>query len=120
VSTDTLPAAWDALSDPTRRALLERLRDEGPLAAGELAEGFAVSRPAVSQHLAVLREASLVRVRAEGTRRVYSLDPSGLTALRAWVEGFWTVVLADYADEVRRRTAPPTTRQRTARRKATS
>ena len=119
MSTDTTDRAWDALADPTRRALLERLRDAGPSAAGELAEGFAISRPAVSQHLAVLLAASLVCVRPEGTRRVYSLDPAGLTAMRAWVEGFWTVVLADYADEVRRRTAPAA-RPAPRRRKATS
>lgn len=100
MTTDGL--VLDALGDPTRRALLERLRDHGPTSAGELAEGFAVSRPAVSQHLGVLRDAGLVRVRAEGTRRVYSLDPTGLAALRAWVEAFWSVVLSDYADEVRR------------------
>jgi DNA-binding transcriptional ArsR family regulator len=119
VSTDTT-SPWEALADPTRRALLERLRDRGPLAAGALAEGFAISRPAVSQHLAVLRDASLVQVRPEGTRRVYSLDPSGLTALRAWVEGFWTVVLADYADEVRRRTTSAPASWRTSRRKGPS
>ena len=94
---------FGALGDPTRRAILELLRENGPLAAGELAAGFEVSRPAVSQHLAVLREAELVRVRPEGTRRVYSLDPAGLAALHGWVEAFWTVVLTDYADEVRRR-----------------
>jgi DNA-binding transcriptional ArsR family regulator len=90
------------------------------MAAGELAEGFAISRPAVSQHLAVLREAALVQVRPEGTRRVYSLDPSGLAGLRAWVEGFWTVVLADYADEVRRRTPPAPASPRVPRRKGPS
>jgi DNA-binding transcriptional ArsR family regulator len=95
----------DALGDPTRRALLERLRDGGPAAAGELASGFAMSRPAVSQHLGVLRDAGLVRVQPEGVRRIYSLDPSGLAAVREWVEAFWTVVLDDYAAEVSRRTA---------------
>jgi DNA-binding transcriptional ArsR family regulator len=102
VKTDIAAPALDALGDATRRALLERLRDRGPLAAGQLAEGFAVSRPAISQHLAVLRDAGLVRVRVESTRRIYSLDPAGLSALRAWVEAFWSVVLTDYADEVRR------------------
>ena len=100
MTTDTSARTFDALGDPTRRAILELLRDRGPLSAGEVASGFDVSRPAVSQHLTVLREAALVRVRPEGTRRVYSLDPAGLTGLRAWVEGFWTVVLADFADEV--------------------
>jgi len=105
VKTDTSARTFDALGDPTRRAILELLRERGPLSAGEVAAGFDVSRPAVSQHLAVLREAELVRVRPEGTRRVYSLDPAGLTALRAWVEGFWTVVLADFAGEVHKRKA---------------
>ena len=105
MATDTSARTFDALGDPTRRAILELLRDRGPLSAGEVASGFDVSRPAVSQHLTVLREAALVRVRPEGTRRVYSLDPAGLTGLRAWVEGFWTVVLADFADEVHKRKA---------------
>jgi DNA-binding transcriptional ArsR family regulator len=109
VSTDTVLAA---LADPTRRALLERLRDGGPTRAGDLAAGLPVSRPAVSQHLGVLHDAGLVRVRPEGTSRVYSLDPEGLVGLRAWVEGFWTVVLADYADEVRRRTGTGAPRRR--------
>ena len=104
MTTDTHARTFDALGDPNRRAILELLRERGPLSAGEVASGFDVSRPAVSQHLAVLRDAGLVRVRPEGTRRVYSLDPAGLTGLRAWVEAFWTVVLTDYADEVRRRT----------------
>jgi DNA-binding transcriptional ArsR family regulator len=109
VSTD---AVLTALADPTRRSLLERLRDEGPTRAGDLATGLPISRPAVSQHLGVLHEAGLVQVRPEGTSRVYSIDPDGLVGLRAWVEGFWTGVLADYADEVRRRTrtGPPSRR----------
>ena len=106
MSTDTLAGAFDALGDPTRRRILELLRERGSMSAGEVAEGFTVSRPAVSQHLAVLRDAELVRVRPVGTRRLYSIDPSGLTAMRAWVEGFWTVVLSDFADEVRHRTGP--------------
>jgi DNA-binding transcriptional ArsR family regulator len=103
VSTDTAARTFDALGDPTRRAILELLRERGPLSAGEVAAGFHVSRPAVSQHLTVLREAGLVRVRPEGTRRLYSLDPTGLIGLRSWVEGFWTVILADFADEVHKR-----------------
>ena len=102
--SDRSATVLDALGDPTRRALLERLRDGGPAAAGELATGFDLSRPAVSQHLGVLRDAGLVRVQPEGVRRIYSLDPTGLAALRAWVEAFWTVVLDDYAAEVSRRT----------------
>ena len=108
MSTDTPANAFDALGDPTRRKILELLREQGSMSAGEVASGFSVSRPAVSQHLAVLRDAGLVRVRPDGTRRVYSIDPSGLIAMRAWVEGFWTVVLSDFADEVRHRTTGST------------
>jgi DNA-binding transcriptional ArsR family regulator len=80
--------ALSALGDPTRQAIFERLAD-GPLAVGELAATLPVSRPAVSQHLRVLKEAGLVRDRAAGTRRVYSLDPDGLDAVRAYFERFW-------------------------------
>ena len=93
-----------ALADPTRRAIFERLR-AGSRSVGELAQGLPVSRPAVSQHLRVLKDARLVRERAEGTRRFYSVDPAGLTALRGYLESFWTDVLAAYeraADEVGR------------------
>ncbi len=85
-----------ALSDPTRQALLERLR-EGPLSVGELARRLPVSQPAVSQHLRVLREAGLVTLRKDGARRIYSLDPTGLDELRAYVESFWSTVLDAYA-----------------------
>ena len=84
-----------ALADPTRRVIFERLRG-GAQSVGELASGLPVSRPAVSQHLRVLREARLVRERAEGTRRFYSIDPTGLAALRSYVESFWADVLAAY------------------------
>ena len=82
-----------ALADPTRRAVFERLR-EGPRPVGELAEGLPVSRPAVSQHLRVLKEAGLVTERKEGTRRLYQVDPRGLESLRAYFEDFWTDALA--------------------------
>lgn len=85
-----------ALADPTRRAIFERLVD-GPKAVGQLAEGLPVSRPAVSQHLKVLREAGLVVDRAVGTRRVYQLNPAGLGALRAWLDRFWDQALAAFA-----------------------
>lgn len=85
-----------ALADPTRRAIFERLAD-GPKAVGQLAEGLPVSRPAVSQHLKVLREAGLVVDRAVGTRRVYQLNPAGLGALRAWLDRFWDQALAAFA-----------------------
>lgn len=86
----------DALGDPTRRAIFERLR-RGPAAVGELARGLPVSRPAVSQHLRVLREAGLVRDRPSGARRVYSVAPEGLAELRAYVEGFWADALDAFA-----------------------
>lgn len=89
--------AINALDDPTRRLLLERLTN-GPRSAGELAEGLPMSRPAVSQHLRVLREARLVVERREGTRRVYRLDPRGLTQLRAYFDDFWQRAMADYKD----------------------
>ena len=78
----------DALGDPTRRAVLEQLRT-GPLSVGEIAAGLPVSRPAVSQHLRVLKGAGLVTERKQGTRHLYRVDPDGLAQLRAWVEGFW-------------------------------
>ncbi len=94
-------AAFAALADPTRRRVFERLAS-GPAAVGTLAEGLPVSRPAVSQHLKVLREAGLVSDRPEGTRRVYQIDPKGLGALRAWLDQFWAVALEAYAAEVER------------------
>ncbi|MCX5287088.1 MULTISPECIES: helix-turn-helix transcriptional regulator [unclassified Streptomyces] len=92
----TYEDALSALADPTRRAIFERLVD-GPKAVGQLAEGLPVSRPAVSQHLKVLREAGLVVDRAVGTRRVYQLNPAGLGALRAWLDRFWDQALAAFA-----------------------
>ncbi|ORW23201.1 ArsR/SmtB family transcription factor [Mycobacterium palustre] len=90
---------WLALADGTRRAIVERLA-HGPAAVGELARELPVSRPAVSQHLKVLKSAGLVRDRAAGTRRVYQLDPTGLEALRADLDRFWTQALAGYAQAV--------------------
>ena len=84
-----------ALGDPTRRAIFERLGRE-PLAVGELARELPVSRPAVSQHLKVLKDAGLVTDRAEGTRRIYQLDPAGVGALRAYLDQFWSDALAAY------------------------
>ena len=80
-------AALAALADPTRRAIFERLR-AGPRAVGEIAHGLPVTRPAVSQHLAVLKAAGLVKDQADGTRRVYEIDPKGLGAIRAWLDQF--------------------------------
>jgi DNA-binding transcriptional ArsR family regulator len=93
--------AFGALADPTRRQVFERLAD-GPRAVGELAEGLPVSRPAVSQHLKVLKEAGLVTDRAEGTRRVYQIDPHGLGQIRAWFDRFWDDALEAFAAEAER------------------
>ena len=84
-----------ALADPTRRAVFERLR-EGPRPVGELARDLPVSRPAVSQHLRVLKDAGLVTERKEGTRRLYRIDPAGITAVRDYFDGFWTDALAAF------------------------
>jgi len=92
-------ARFAALSDPTRRHIFERL-EAGGRSVGELAKGLPVSRPAVSQHLKVLKEAGLVAGRAEGTRRVYHIDPKGLAAMRAWLDRFWTTALDNFAAEV--------------------
>jgi DNA-binding transcriptional ArsR family regulator len=93
--------ALAALSDPTRRQVFERLRTGG-LAVGEIARNLPVSRPAVSQHLKVLKDAGLVADRADGTRRVYYIDPKGLAAMRAWLDQFWDVALQSFAAEVAR------------------
>ncbi|HTE61916.1 MAG TPA: metalloregulator ArsR/SmtB family transcription factor [Solirubrobacteraceae bacterium] len=86
---------WTALGDPTRRAIFERLADR-PRAVGELASELPVSRPAVSQHLKVLKDAGLVVDRPAGTRRIYQLDPDGVGALRADLDRFWNKSLAAY------------------------
>ena len=85
----------EALGDPTRRAIFERLA-ERPLAVGELASELPVSRPAVSQHLKVLKQAGLVTDRPAGTRRIYQLDPDGVAALRDYLDGFWNRSLAAF------------------------
>ena len=94
--------ALAALADPTRRRIFERLRS-GPQAVGALARRMPVSRPAVSQHLKVLKEAGLVADRPDGTRRVYYIDPDGLGALRAWVDQFWDRALENFQAEVESR-----------------
>jgi DNA-binding transcriptional ArsR family regulator len=91
--------AWDALGDRTRRTIIERLA-ERPRAVGELADDLPVSRPAVSQHLKVLKEAGLVTERAAGTRRIYRLNPVGVGALRDQLDTFWSRALATYKDTV--------------------
>ncbi len=87
--------AFQALADPTRRTIFERLR-HGPMPVGKLAEGLPVSRPAVSQHLRVLRAARLVRERQVGTRRLYSVNVDGLADLRAYLDVFWGDALARF------------------------
>jgi DNA-binding transcriptional ArsR family regulator len=94
-------AAFAALSDPTRRSVLERLA-LGPRAVGEIAEGLPVSRPAVSQHLKVLKEAGLVSDRQDGARRIYAIDPNGLGAMRAWLDQFWDTALLAFKAEAER------------------
>jgi DNA-binding transcriptional ArsR family regulator len=95
--------AWTALGDPTRRAIFERLVD-GPHAVGELAVDLPVSRPAVSQHLKVLKAAGLVVDRPEGKQRIYEVDRDGLEALRAELDRFWSKTLAAYKEVVERPT----------------
>ena len=87
--------ALQALGDPTRRSDLVELRD-GPRAVGEIAARLPVSRPAVSQHLRVLKEAGLVTERQNGTRRLYRVDPDGLAEVREYLEGFWEEALANF------------------------
>jgi DNA-binding transcriptional ArsR family regulator len=87
--------AWTALGDPTRKAIFELLADR-PRAVGELAGELPVTRPAVSQHLKVLKQAGLVADRAVGTRRIYHVDPDGLAVLRADLERFWGKTLTGY------------------------
>jgi DNA-binding transcriptional ArsR family regulator len=91
--------ALACLADPTRRRIFERLRS-GPAPVGVVARGLPVSRPAVSQHLKVLKEAGLVNDRPEGTRRVYYIDPDGLGELRAWLDQFWTAALDSFKQEL--------------------
>jgi DNA-binding transcriptional ArsR family regulator len=93
--------AIGALGDPTRRAIFEQL-GEAPRAVGELAAGLPVSRPAVSQHLRVLKSAGLVREHRDGTRRIYALAPEGLAELRSYFERFWTQALDSFKAEAER------------------
>ncbi len=93
--------ALAALSDPTRREIFERLA-KGPRAVSDLAAGLAVSRPAVSQHLKVLKSSGLVSDRALGTRRIYQIDPKGLGQIRRWLDQFWDLSLESFRNEVER------------------
>ena len=90
---------FTALSDPTRRIVLEALKGK-PRTVADIASQVPVSRPAVSQHLKILQEAGLVKVRAQGTRRFYSLRREGLDELRKYIDGFWEDVLASYAANI--------------------
>ena len=98
----------DALGDQTRRAILSRLVEEGPLAVGALARDFPMSRPAISQHLRVLKDAGLVSDRASGARRLYAVNPAAIESLRAHFDRFWARALAAFKrrveQESRRRT----------------
>ena len=93
--------AFAALADPTRRDVFERLA-AGPRAVGDLARELPVSRPAVSQHLKVLKEAGLVSDRPDGARRIYQIDPQGLGQMRAWLDRFWDQALDAFKAEVDR------------------
>jgi DNA-binding transcriptional ArsR family regulator len=92
-------AAFLALADPTRQRVFEQLR-RGPKSVGTIAAHMPVSRPAVSQHLGVLKKAGLVVDRAEGTRRVYYIDPKGLGAIRKWLDQFWDEALSAFQSEL--------------------
>jgi DNA-binding transcriptional ArsR family regulator len=105
VPTDEGPVLV-ALADGTRRAVFELVAD-APRSVAEIAAALPISRPAVSQHLRVLKEARLVTVRPEGTRRIYSVDPQGLTAVREYLDRFWSTALAAYAREVGRTVPQP-------------
>ena len=94
--------AFDALGDRTRREIFERL-SAGPRAVGELARELPVSRPAVSQHLKVLKAAGLVNDRADGNRRVYQIDSTGVSELRAYLEHFWDQSLASFKQAAQRK-----------------
>ncbi len=101
---------FDALGDPTRRAVLRVLRS-GPMAVTEIAGEFDVSRPAISQHLRVLKDAGLVTDSAAGTRRLYELNPDAFVSLRAYLDDFWTAALGEFK---KRAEARRTKRRRSA------
>jgi DNA-binding transcriptional ArsR family regulator len=110
----------DALGDGTRRAILARLLLEGPMAVGDIASEFHVSRPAVSQHLRVLKDARLVRDEQQGTRRVYELDPQGFQLVRHYFDQFWTEALLAFKREAEATAPrkPHKTRRRSPARKS--
>jgi DNA-binding transcriptional ArsR family regulator len=98
----TYQNGFSALADPTRRAIFERLARR-PSSVGELAEGLPVSRPAVSQHLKVLRDAGLVTDSRDGSRRLYRVDPAGVARMREYLDGFWSKALAAFKDAADRK-----------------
>ncbi len=98
---ETYEAVLEALADGTRRQIVDVLRRSGPSSVAELAARLPVSRPAVSQHLTVLRRSRLVTYEESGTRNVYRLDPTGLRELRAWMDGLWQEALDAFAEAAR-------------------
>jgi DNA-binding transcriptional ArsR family regulator len=98
----------DALGDPTRRTILERLR-KGPLPVGQIARGLPISRPAVSQHLRILKNANLVIDRPDGTRRIYELNPAAFASLREYFDEFWGVALIAFKKAVESPSPSPST-----------
>lgn len=102
VGTYQAGAVLDALGDPTRRTILETLRRTGPSSVAGLAERVPVSRPAISQHLKVLRLAGLVDHDSQGTRNIYRIDRAGLDEVRDWIDQFWGDALDAFAEHVRR------------------
>ena len=98
--------AFAALGDPTRREIFVKLA-ERPAAVGELARGMPVSRPAVSQHLKVLKDAGLVSETPDGARRIYRIDPRGVAAMRDWLDAHWTASLEAFKDFVNAQPEPP-------------
>ncbi len=92
-------AQLDAIGDATRRAILDRLLN-GPASVGKLAANFPISRPAISQHLKILKDANLVVDRSEGTRRVYQLNPAGFDSLRDYFDKFWSQALNAFKDKL--------------------
>jgi len=117
--TRSVEAAFGALADPTRRAVLDLLRG-GSLPAGRIAQSFPVSRPAISRHLRLLRRARLVRERREGRRRVYALTPGPLKAVDSWIGGyrkFWEASLSDLKTFIETGENAPRSSRRTLRKK---
>ncbi len=101
LTSSQVERALDALGDPTRRLVFKRLR-RGNLSVRQIADGMDVSRPAVSQHLKVLKAARLVVVRTEGTRSLYAVDPQGIEAIRDWLDGFWDETLMAFKQAAER------------------